>query len=79
MTESPLSEADPKSLDDLFNEDPLNLTNDDLDRLVLALRENRAQWEKEDKAAQSESRARRPTQYKAKVPKGTLKLGDLGL
>lgn len=79
QTPSPLSEADPKSLDELYNEDPLALTNDDLDRLVADLRLNRARWAKEEAEAASQGRARRPKTYKPKVPKGQLKLSDIGL
>lgn len=78
-TQTPLSEADPKSLDELFNEDPLNLTDSDVERLVAELRANRHLWKKEDAEAKSQDRARRPSKYKPKVEKGKLSLADLGL
>ncbi len=77
--ESPLSEADPKSLDDLYAADPLTLTDDDVDKIVADLRQKRALWASEDAAAQSQGRARRPKTYKSPPPKGQLSLGDLGI
>ena len=81
MTEnkSPLEEADPRSLDDLYAADPLSLTDDDVDKIVADLRQKRALWASEDAAAQSQGRARRPKEYKAAPPKGQLSLGGLGL
>jgi len=77
--ESPLSEADPKSLDDLYVADPLALTDNDVDKIVDDLRQKKALWESEDAAAQSQGRARHPKEYKAPPPKGQLNLGSLGL
>lgn len=74
-----LNTTDPKSLDDLYNADPLSLTNEDVDRITADLREKRALWAKEDAGAKSQGRARRPKAYKAPVPKGQLSLDDLGL
>lgn len=81
MTEqkSPLTAADPKSIDDLFSEDPLNLTDEDLDKMVAYYRENRDKWAKEESAAAAEGRRRRPKEYKPAPNKGKLSLGDLGL
>lgn len=79
VNQTPLSEADPKSLDVLFNEDPLNLTDEDIDTIVVELRKNRHLWKKEEEAAKREDRPRRPSSYKAKVPKGSISLGDIGL
>ncbi len=77
--QSPLSEADPRSLDDLYAADPLSLTDNDVDKIVADLREKRALWESEDAAAQSQGRARRPKEYKSAPPKGQLNLKDLGI
>ncbi len=77
--ESPLSEADPKSLDDLYAADPLNLTDDDVDKIVADLRQKRALWASEDAAAQAQGRSRKPKVYKAAPPKGQLSLAGLGL
>lgn len=46
---SPLAEANPASLQELFDLDPLRLTDNDLDRIVLALRAQRAKWEASEK------------------------------
>ena len=77
--QSPLNEADPRSLDDLYAADPLSLTDDDVDKIVKDLREKRALWEKEDKEAQAQGRARRPKVYKSPPPKGQLSLDSLGI
>lgn len=74
-----LAEADPRSINDLFNEDPLNLTDEDVDRLVAEFRKNRELWAKEEASAQAEGRKRRPKTYKPKVPVGQLSLDDIGL
>ena len=79
QNQSPLSEADPKSLDELFNEDPLDLTKTDLATLVAALRSNRDKWAKEESEAQAQGRARRPKVYKDKLPKGQISLSNIGL
>jgi len=77
--ENPLSEADPRSLDDLYAADPLSLTDNDVDKIVADLRQKRALWQREDAAAQAQGRARRPKEYKAAPPKGQLDLAGLGL
>ena len=76
---SPLAEADPRSLDELFNEDPLKLTNPDIAGLVAEFRANKHKWAKEDAAAQAQGRTRRPKEYKAKLPKGQISLSTIGL
>ena len=42
---SPLSEASPTSLDDLFSRDPLSLTRADKDKIIAELRAQRERWE----------------------------------
>lgn len=79
MTQSPLAEADPQSLDELFNADPLELTEANLDTLAAEFRSKRKLWEKEEAAAQAQGRRRRPREYKDKVAKGQLSLTDIGL
>ena len=79
IDENPLSEADPRSLDDLYAADPLTLTDNDVDKIVADFRKKRALWESEDAAAQSQGRARRPKEYKAAPPKGQLSLENLGI
>ena len=77
--ESPLSEADPRSLDDLYAADPLSLIDDNVDKIVADFRQKRALWASEDAAAKSQGRARRPKEYKSAPPKGQLDLGGLGI
>jgi hypothetical protein len=76
---SPLSEPDPRSLDDLFAADPLSLTDTDVDRIAEELRAKRALWEKEDQESKAQGRARRPTAYRDAPEKGQLSLKDLKL
>ena len=76
---SVLKEPDPRSLDDLYSADPLSLTNDELDNLVADWRSKRALWEREESAAQSEGRRRRPKAYKEAPEKGQLSLSNLGI
>jgi len=47
---SPLDEARPESLEDLFNKDPLELTKQDLERTVVYLRHARETFLREDAA-----------------------------
>ncbi len=39
-----LAEASPESLSELFSRDPEGYSTQDLDRVILALREQRARW-----------------------------------
>jgi hypothetical protein len=53
MSDSPLAEANPESLQELFDKDPLQLTDPDIDRVVAELRTMRERWaltEKKGKA-----------------------------
>lgn len=69
---SPLSEPDPRALDEIFNMDPLALTKDDaaVDRLILELRSQRERWEKAEKS----KKGKPPAQVVS-----TLSLEDLGI
>ena len=51
MTQSVLTEADPRSLDDLFNLDPLKLSADEsaIERIVGELRVQRQTWAETEK------------------------------
>lgn len=60
----------PRSLLDLINEDPLNLTSDDLTQIVEHLRQARRRWAAEENEAHKTGRPK-------KVGKG-LKLDDIG-
>jgi hypothetical protein len=67
MTDSPLSEAKVESLDELMSRFPPS--KDDLDKIILHLREGRKQWQKDE----SEGRTR------ARPVTTGLSLKDLGL
>jgi predicted DNA-binding transcriptional regulator YafY len=67
---SPLAEASPESLQELFDKDPLQLTSDDIERIVTELRAQRERW----KAAEATGAHKR---VKKEVVK--LDLADLGL
>ncbi len=45
---SPLEEASPLSLEDIFNKDPLSLTDQDLDRTIAYFRDARETFLKEE-------------------------------
>jgi hypothetical protein len=64
MTEekqSPLAEANPDSIQDLFNKSPEELTDWDLESLVTALRAQRARWlQMEQTKANKEKKERVP-------------------
>lgn len=67
---SPLAEALPESLEDLFNKDPLDLTEQDLMATVLYLRKARETFLKAEAAAPKKGDTRTPA-VKA-GPKATL-------
>jgi len=48
---NPLAEAEPLSLDELFDRDPLELTKQNIDQIILAFRNQRKTWEAEETAA----------------------------
>ena len=76
---TPLSEAEPRSLDELYSADPLSLTDDDIDKMVADLREKRVLWAKEESESQAQGRARKPSVYKDAPKKGSISLDDLDL
>lgn len=53
--ENPVSEVSPKSLDVLFNMDPLQYTEQDISDIVKALRDKAAQWKQEEAAGKTKS------------------------
>jgi hypothetical protein len=67
MAESPLAAASPSSLAELFERDPLNLTDGDIERIVQELRSAREKWIIAEKKG------------KKVAASGTLSLSDLGL
>ncbi len=66
----------PRSLDELFSRDPLELSSRDLDDIIATLREARKNWLIEE--ASGAKRAKAPKVVKAPAPPG-LSLSDLGL
>lgn len=69
MTDTPLSQVAPTSLDELFNKAPDKLTDAELDIIVNALRAERARW--------NTAEAKKKTEKKA--AKADLNLSDLDL
>ena len=76
---SPLTEAEPRSLDELFSADPLSLSDRELDQIITSLRANRDKFAAEDAEASQKGRKRKPTAYKDPPPKGKISLGAIGL
>lgn len=68
---SPLEEASPDSLQELFSRDPLQLTDPDVEKIVQILRDRRALWNVEETRTQSGKK-------KVEAQPG-LSLEDLGL
>lgn len=54
--ETPTAAADPKALDALFNADPEDLTDQDIDTLVATYREKRKLWLQEDAKKKAQGR-----------------------
>jgi hypothetical protein len=79
MTDSPLAEAEPRSLDELYAADPLSLTDSDVDKIVTDLCEKRDLWMKEEKEAGAQGRKRKTKVYKEAPKPGELSLGGLGI
>lgn len=77
---SPLSEAIPESLDALFSRDPLNMTEDDVGKIVARLRAERAVWaEREANAASRPARGTKPKALPKAQADTAMTLDDLGL
>jgi len=71
---SPLVEADPNSLNEVMNRDPLEYKRQDRDQIVAELRRMRGKWLVEEAAGKT--RASKP---KKDDGKSVMTLGDLGL
>jgi hypothetical protein len=54
--QSPLAEANPLSLDELFRLDPLKLTDADVDQIIAELRRKRALWAASEAAPKAAKR-----------------------
>lgn len=75
--ETPLSNVEPQSLNDLFEKDPLDLSEQDIELIVAAYRKHRAAWAKEEKDAKAQGR-RPKTSVTAKAVEG-MSLKDLDI
>lgn len=71
-TTSPLQEANPSSLDELFSRDPLKLQQQDIRTIVEQLRAKRKEW----LTAEAAGKKRAPKSSGEKI---AVDLGDLGL
>lgn len=69
--QSPLGEAKPDSIEELFRRDPLKLSDGDVDEIIKTFREKRASWIQQE--LEGKPRAKRAP--KAKGPE--LDLSDL--
>lgn len=73
MTEAnPLAEANPESLQEIFDKDPLQLTDDDIERIVAEERSMREKWKLAERAGSTRQKA-------PKAVVANLSLDDLGL
>lgn len=74
---SPLPEADPISLDELFDRDPLELTKANIEQIIQSFRAQRLTWEQEEKAAAKTGR--KPSTKISKEAAAKLTLSSLDL
>lgn len=72
---SPLAEASPTSLEELFSKDPFEFSKQDEETIVKALRAQRANWV----LAEAGGATKAPGVKAAPKAKETLNLDDLGL
>lgn len=61
IQENPLAEANPESLSDLFEKDPLLLTDADIERIVSELRSARANWLQKEKVTKGNPKRAAPS------------------
>ena len=76
---SPLDEADAKSLEELFNKDPLHLTEQDLHQTVLYFRKARETFLKQDAAKVPRGAKNNPNPVKKVDLDAKLTIDDLEL
>lgn len=77
-SKSPLSEANPESLQELFDRDPLELSKQDITRIVTELRANRHHFVKEETRARKAGK-KNPGGAAAKATAKRMTLDDLDL
>lgn len=78
-TTSPLSEAEPRSLEELFSRDPLKLTRSDRDAIVRELRAQSERWAQAQSQAPSGKRSSGTRPPKITGPLPDIDLTELGL
>lgn len=69
LISNPLAEANPQSLDEIFSKDPVNLNDDDIEKVVAELRAQAARFEAAEKTGANK---------RVKKAQVTLSLDDLG-
>lgn len=76
---SPLAQANPNALAELFSRDPLNLSDRDIDAMVALLREQRHQWAEQEVVKQNKEK--KPRAKASATPSGDLSavLATLGI
>lgn len=74
---SPLTEAEPDSLDELMARDPMQLTEQNINVVVTALRKQRISWESEE--ASAKSKGKRPSAKAAREAAAKISLENLEL
>lgn len=80
MSQSPLTTSEPKSLDDIFSQDPLTHSQEDLDRIVQYMRDWRQKYKGEKKAGKKNQSAGQSAKKEAEGQQGSLEeLGGLDL
>lgn len=70
MEDSPLATVETLTLDQLFEKDPAELSEEEMHQIVVELRKGRAKWAEEDRAAKTQGR-------RAKTSKGQKLLEEL--
>lgn len=61
MTENPLEESDPASIEELFRRDPLDLSDQDVGAICRELRRQRTEFQKEENRKKSQGKKSKPT------------------
>ena len=76
---SPLAQANPNALAELFSRDPLSLTDQDIDSMVALLRQQRTHWAETEIA--KANKEKKPKKSPTATPSGDLSavLATLGL
>jgi len=76
-TTLPLASAEPESIEELFSRDPLELSAQDIDKIIAHFRLHRKLWSQEEASAKSQGRTAKAAATKALAQK--MSLGDLSL